>query len=310
MSGETARTLSVVVPVFDEATNIAPLVERLVKATRPLEVPFELVLVDDGSRDETLSVARAMCVDVPELVVVALRCNFGQTLALQAGLDCARGDIIVTMDGDLQNDPADIPRLLAEIDAGADVVSGWRKERKDTLVLRKIPSWIANRLIRYVTGVPVHDQGCALKAYRAEVIRRIDLYADMHRFIAIYTMPLGASLHEVVVSHHPRVAGQSKYGISRVFKVLADLLSLQMLINFRDKPLRWFSMLGVPFFLAAVVSCVLGLHRPQSAVMFSLVVVFGSIFASCMLAGLVGEAIVASYGTDRTEYLGVSHEWN
>jgi glycosyltransferase involved in cell wall biosynthesis len=208
--------------------------------------------------------------------VIALRRNFGQTPALQAGFDQARGDIIVTLDGDLQNDPGDIPKLIERIDAGADVVSGWRFDRQDTLVMRKVPSWIANRMIRWVTGVPVHDQGCSLKAYRAAVVRRLGLYSDMHRFITVMTMPLGAAIEEIGVRHHPRVAGTSKYGISRVFKVLADLLTIQLITRFRESPMRWFAWVGVPFLVASMIFAVAsGFFMDGSIVMPTVSLLFG-----------------------------------
>jgi glycosyltransferase involved in cell wall biosynthesis len=290
-------TLSVVVPVFDEEGNARALVERLVTALRPLGIAFELVVVDDGSRDATLQILRDLVPSVPELVVVALRRNFGQTLALQAGLDRARGDVIVTMDGDLQNDPADIPRLLEVLAGGADVVSGWRRERQDALVLRKVPSWIANRLIRGVTGVRIHDQGCSLKAYRADVVRALDLYGDMHRFIAVLTMPIGARIEEVEVHHNPRTAGTSKYGISRTLKVIGDLFTIQMLTWFRERPLRWFALLGVPFLGLALAAAGIALLAGSSAPVYTTVALVAVMtFGSCLLVGLLGEIALGALG--------------
>jgi glycosyltransferase involved in cell wall biosynthesis len=287
-------SLSVVVPVYNEEDNVGSLVERIVDSVRPLGLPFELVIVDDGSSDGTLAVLQERVARTPELVVVALRRNFGQTLALQAGLDRARGDAIVTMDGDLQNDPVDIPRLLRELEKGADVVSGWRKSRQDTLILRKIPSWIANRLIRLVTRIPIHDQGCSLKAYRADVVRGLDLYGDMHRFIAILTMPIGASITEVEVQHHPRMAGKSKYGLSRTFKVLADLFTIQMITWFRESPMRWFALLGSPFvalaIFAAAAALLSGTHH---VILASVALLTSTTFLACLLLGLVGELLLA-----------------
>jgi glycosyltransferase involved in cell wall biosynthesis len=287
--------VSIVIPVFDEGSNVEPLVERVVSAVRPLGRPFELIMIDDGSRDDTLARLRGLLTRVPELVVVALRRNFGQTLALQAGFDAARGEVIVTLDGDLQNDPLDIPLLLDEIERGADVVSGWRRDRHDALVLRKVPSWIANRLIRRVTGVTIHDQGCSLKAYRREVIRGLDLYSDMHRFVAVLTMALGASISEVVVRHHPRTAGRSKYGITRVFKVIADLLTIQMLTWFREHPLRWFAGLGLPALAAGLLGSTGALLDPARGVVWSSVA-FVSIttFVTCLVCGLLGELAIES----------------
>jgi glycosyltransferase involved in cell wall biosynthesis len=307
--GFVARSVSVVVPVFDEQENVRPLVVGIAEAMRPQGIPFEIVLVDDGSRDGTLRVLRELIPEVPELVVVALRRNSGQTLALQAGLDRARGDAVVTMDGDLQNDPRDIPKLLQALADGADVASGWRRDRQDTLLLRKVPSWIANRLIRLVTGVRIHDQGCSLKAYRGDVVRELDLYGDMHRFIAILTMPVGASIAEVPVRHHARVAGASKYGISRTFKVLADLFTIQMLTWFRESPLRWFALLGIPFSLAAFAMIGLWLAMGgRGVVLGSVGLISAMTFGSCLLVGLLGESATALGDRGRGRRV-VAHEW-
>jgi glycosyltransferase involved in cell wall biosynthesis len=305
----TARSLSIVVPVFDEAENARRLVERIVAAVRPIGRPFEVVIVDDGSRDRTLDVLRELRSEVPELVVVALRRNFGQTLALQAGLDRARGDAIVTLDGDLQNDPADIPRLLAELEDGADVVSGWRKQRQDTLVLRKVPSWIANRMVRRVTGVTIHDQGCSLKAYRSDVVRALDLYGDLHRFIAVLTLPLGVDIREIEVQHHPRTAGISKYGLSRVLKVLADLFTLQMLTRFRESPLRWFGLLATPFGIAAVTALAWArFDDDPSLVLMAVGSILGVTSTACLMCGILGDLVIATSDHARRRRVVIS-EW-
>lgn len=310
LKDRTLGLLSVVVPFFNEEDNAIPQVTAIVGVLRPLRIPFEIVVVDDGSQDETLVRLRELVQRVPELVVIALRRNFGQTLALQAGFDRARGDIIVTLDGDLQNDPKDIPRLLEEIARGADVVSGWRRARKDTLVLRKIPSWCANRLIRLLTGVPIHDQGCSLKAYRADVIRGLDLYGDMHRFVAVLTMPLGARIREIEVGHHPRVAGQSKYGIARVLKVIADLLAIQMLTRFRENPIRWFSVLAMPFLVAGFAAIAAAFANwPAGVVMPAVAILAMLTFFSCLMHGVLGEAIVELAGKQRRRHI-VYHRWN
>ena len=293
----TASTLSIVVPVFNEEGNAAPLVAGITAAVRPLDIPFELVVVDDGSSYRTSDVLRGLVAQTPELVVVRLRRNFGQASALQAGFDRARGDIIVTLDGDLQNDPRDIPRLLERIEAGADVVSGWRVNRQDSMVLRKIPSWFANRLIRWVTGVPIHDQGCSLKAYRREVVERLDLYSDLHRFITILTMPQGAAIEEIEVRHHPRLTGESKYGLSRVLKVLVDLTAVQMLTRFRDSPTRWFGLLGVPFLLGSIATGIASLGTADQFVVLPTVsLLLALVFVSCLFAALLGEAIIDTLG--------------
>jgi glycosyltransferase involved in cell wall biosynthesis len=262
-----------------------------------MALPFELIVVDDGSRDATVAHLRSLLPTNPELVILRLRRNFGQTPAMQAGFDRARGDVIVTLDGDLQNDPQDIPRLLERIKSGADVVSGWRVDRKDGLWLRRLPSQLANRLIRRLTGVPIHDQGCSLKAYRREVVQRLRLYSDMHRFIGVLVMPTGAAIEEIAVLHHPRVAGVSKYGLSRVYKVVADLLTIQMLTRFRENPMRWFALLGAPFLLAAIVSGLVAIWEWGDSLVpaaVSLTLAFSCV--SCLLAGLFAETIVDNSG--------------
>jgi len=309
-SSETsASTLSVVVPVFNEEGNAAPLVAGITAAVRPLDIPFELIVVDDGSSDRTSDVLRDLIAETPELVVVRLRRNFGQASALQAGFDRARGGVIVTLDGDLQNDPKDIPRLLERIEAGADVVSGWRVNRQDAMVLRKVPSWIANRLIRWVTGVPIHDQGCSLKAYRREVVERLDLYSDLHRFITILTMPQGAAIEEIEVRHHPRISGESKYGLSRVLKVLVDLTAIQMLTRFRESPTRWFGLLGIPFLLGSIATGVASIGAVDRFVVLPTVsLLLALIFVSCLFAALLGEAIIDTLGRAERNRI-VVREW-
>lgn len=292
-----AISVSVVVPVFDEAENARRLVGEVVEALRPTGLRFELLVVDDGSRDGTAAILRGLAREVPELGVVVLRRNFGQTLALQAGLDRARGAAVVTMDGDLQNDPRDIPALLEALRAGADVVSGWRRRRRDALVLRKLPSWLANRMIRLVTGVRVHDQGCGLKAYRRAVVGELDLYGDMHRFVAVLALAAGATLAEVEVHHRPRVAGASKYGISRTLKVIADLLTVEMLTWFRDRPLRWFALLGTPFLALALLAAPAAVWvEGGGPVLTAVALIAAMTFGSCLLVGLLGEEVLEAKG--------------
>jgi glycosyltransferase involved in cell wall biosynthesis len=291
------RSLSVVVPTYNEEANAIPLVRGLVAVLRSMPLPFELIVVDDGSRDATVAQLRSLLPTTPELVIVRLRRNFGQTPALQAGFDRSRGDVIVTLDGDLQNDPRDIPRLLERIQRGADVVSGWRVNRKDGLWLRRLPSQLANRLIRRLTGVPIHDQGCSLKAYRREVVQRLRLYSDMHRFIGVLVMPTGAAIDEIAVLHHPRVAGVSKYGLSRIYKVIADLLTIQMLTRFRESPMRWFALVGAPFLIAAVATGLVAIWEwGESLVLATASLTLAFTCVSCLLAGLFAEAIVGDSG--------------
>lgn len=240
--------VSVVVPLYDEEENVQVLVERTQAALDAAPFRWELILVDDGSADRTVERAREAGARVGDHVrVLALQRNFGQTAAMQAGLDHARGDVVVTLDGDLQNDPEDIPRLVAKlVDDDLDLVVGWRKDRQDGLWLRLIPSRIANKLIRNVTGVDVHDYGCSLKAYRASLVRHMRLYGEMHRFIpawaAMATSP--RRIGELEVQHHARQAGRSKYGISRVSRVILDLLVVHFFLRYRAMPGHFFGAIG------------------------------------------------------------------
>jgi glycosyltransferase involved in cell wall biosynthesis len=228
--------LSVVIPMFNEAENVAPLCERLIASLGAQQRSYEIVFVDDGSEDRTFE----NLVDVhrvhPQIKVVKLRRNFGQTPAMVAGIEYARGEVIILMDGDLQNDPADIPRFLEKMSDGYDIVVGWRQRRQDHLVRRKIPSWIANRLLTKVTGVKVKDTGCSLKSFRAELIKGLPLYSEMHRFIPVVASLAGARMAQIPVTHHARQFGKSKYGLSRVYKVVADLLVLRTILSLAGRP--------------------------------------------------------------------------
>ncbi|HVY81515.1 MAG TPA: glycosyltransferase family 2 protein [Steroidobacteraceae bacterium] len=245
--------LSICVPFYNEEESIAPLHQALLEAIEPLNVPFEMVFVDDGSRDATVKIATELAHRDPRVRVVKFRRNYGQTAAMAAGIEAARGDVIVTMDGDLQNDPRDIGEFLALIDQGYDIVVGWRHERQDKLLSRKIPSRIANRLIAKVTGVPIRDNGCSLKAYRASLIKRIPLYSEMHRFIPAMASVAGPRIAEIKVRHHARKFGKSKYGLSRVYKVLLDLMVIKTVASFASRPALWFGMLSIPLWLAATL---------------------------------------------------------
>jgi glycosyltransferase involved in cell wall biosynthesis len=237
--------LSVVVPVYDEAETLASLFEEVGDTLLGLREPWELVFVDDGSTDETPRILRELAGKADNLRVVTLRRNFGQTAALMAGLDHAAGDVVVVMDGDGQNDPADIPALLDKLAEGYDVVSGWRRERNDQALRRVWPSRIANRLISRLTGMRLHDYGCSLKAYRREIIRGIRLYGEMHRFIPIYAGWYGARVAEIPVHHRPRTRGRSKYGLERVFKVVLDLMVVHFLGRYETKPIYVFGGFGL-----------------------------------------------------------------
>jgi glycosyltransferase involved in cell wall biosynthesis len=246
MAAESTPSLSVVVPLYNEEGSLPHLIEQLLAALRPLGRSFEIVLVDDGSRDGTAAVLRDQVERIPELVAVLLRRNYGQTAAMAAGFDASRGDVIVTLDGDLQNDPADIPLLLEQLEGGQlDLVSGWRHQRQDNRVSRLLPSLLANRLIARVTGVRLHDYGCSLKAYRREVVADMNLYGELHRFLPALAYIEGARIGEVQVNHHPRRYGQSKYGIDRTFRVLMDLLTVWFMKRFLTRPMHVFGFAGL-----------------------------------------------------------------
>jgi glycosyltransferase involved in cell wall biosynthesis len=267
------RDVSVVVPLLDEEESVGPLVEAVKDALANLR-SWELILVDDGSRDATAEIVSTIAARDPRVRLVRLARNYGQTAAMQAGFDHARGAAVVTMDGDLQNDPRDIPKLVAKLDEGYDLVSGYREKRQDRFITRKIPSWVANRIIRWLTGVPIRDNGCSLKAYQADLARRLSLYSDMHRFIpAVAAATVGARVAEAPVRHHARRYGRSKYGLSRVAKVLADLFTIKMIRSFRERPLLMFGLgalgatvLGVAFAVATIIAFVS--FRPEKAASF------------------------------------------
>jgi glycosyltransferase involved in cell wall biosynthesis len=249
-----APELSVVVPLYNEEESLRPLYEAISNAVTPLGVSYEIVFVDDGSRDGTVQIADAIARSDARVCLVKFRRNYGQTPAMAAGIAQASGDVIVTMDGDLQNDPADIGALLRKIDEGYDIVVGWRFDRQDKLVSRKIPSRIANKLIAKVTGVPIKDNGCSLKAYRANLIKKIPLYSEMHRFIPAMASIAGPKIAEIKVQHHARQFGQSKYGLSRIYKVLLDLMVIKTVASFTARPMLWFGMLSLPMLLGSAIA--------------------------------------------------------
>ncbi len=252
--GPGSPDLSVVAPLFNESENVRPLVDWILQALETYAGVFEVILVDDGSRDDTWTQIRAAAAD-PRVRGLRLGRNVGQTAAMMAGFDHAHGRVVVSLDGDLQNDPRDIPALIAKLDEGYDLVCGWRRQRQDKLLLRKVPSWVANRLIRRLTGVPITDNGCSLKAYRRDLLNRISLYAEQHRFIPALSASVGARITEMPVRHHARRFGESKYGISRTVKVLVDLLTLKMITTFRSRPLVGFALAALP---AVGISLVFG----------------------------------------------------
>jgi glycosyltransferase involved in cell wall biosynthesis len=237
-------TVSVVIPLYNEEESIETLHEKLKAALEGLGIEYEIIYVDDGSTDRTLPLLEQIQGNDPTVIALSLRRNFGQTAAFAAGFDFARGDVIITMDGDLQNDPGDIPKLLALI-KDHDLVSGWRKKRRDPFFSRRLPSTLANWLISKVTGVKLHDYGCSLKAYRRDVIKNLRLYGEMHRFIPAVASWYGVRIAEVETTHHPRLRGKSKYGISRTMKVVLDLITVKFLQSFSTKPLQFFGTIGM-----------------------------------------------------------------
>ncbi|MDD2501031.1 MAG: glycosyltransferase family 2 protein [Geobacter sp.] len=237
--------LSVVVPIYFEEDNIRPLYEAITAALNPTGLSYEIICVDDGSGDNSFPLLKELAATDRRLRVIRFRRNFGQTAAMAAGFEAARGAVIVPMDGDLQNDPADIPLLLEKIAEGYDVVSGWRKDRQDTFINRKLPSMIANGLISRLTDVHLHDYGCTLKAYRREVLEGIGLYGEMHRFVPALASRIGAKVTELPVRHHPRLHGTSKYGISRTVRVVLDLLTVKFLLSYATKPIQLFGKWGI-----------------------------------------------------------------
>ncbi len=294
--------ISVFLPVYDEEPNLRLLHEKLDEALRNLGRTAEIIYVDDGSRDRSLDILRELAQKDPRVRVVALRRNYGQTAAMAAGIDAARGRVLIPMDADLQNDPADIARLLDKLDEGYDVVSGWRKNRQDKLVTRKIPSMLANRLISWIGGVPLHDYGCSLKAYRRESLEDVRLYGEMHRFIPIYASWAGARVTEIPVEHHARTMGKSKYGLSRTIKVIFDLMTIKFMASYQTKPIYIFGTFGVlSFFIslvAAVWALVLKFTGHATLIQTPLPIIAVVMFAvgiQFLLMGLLAEMLVRTY---------------
>ena len=251
--------LSIVVPVFDEEENLPRLHAQITEHVGGMGVGYEVIYVDDRSRDRSMEVLRGLYASDPRVRVIRFRRNFGQTPAMSAGFQHSRGRVVVTLDADLQNDPADIPRLVAKLGEGFDIVAGWRKHRQDGFVLRKIPSRMANRLIAWLTGSTVHDTGCTLKAFRRELIDNLPIYAEQHRFLPVLSLASGARVSEIVVNHRPRLFGQSKYGIGRVGRVILDLLTMKMLSSFARHPLPFFVVIGLPFMVLPALYLFVGL---------------------------------------------------
>lgn len=302
-SPEETPTISVVIPIYNEEESITALHQRLTSVMHGLGRPYEIIAVDDGSKDGTYSLLRQLASDDARLRVVRLRRNFGQTAAFSAGFARARGDVIVTIDADLQNDPADIPRLLERLDDGFDIVSGWRVHRRDPLWSRRFPSRLANPLISWFTGVSLHDYGCSLKAYRATVLRDLPLYGELHRFLPAIASWQGVAVAELPVNHEQRQAGVSKYGIGRVVKVLLDLVTVRFLLSYSTRPMQIFGLFG---------AAMMGLGLAISGYLASLKIFTGAqlgdrpllllgtmlivVGVQTMATGLVGELIIRVHG--------------
>jgi glycosyltransferase involved in cell wall biosynthesis len=237
--------MSVVVPVLNEEESLPILHQRLTEALAANGYSYEIIIVDDGSTDRSFEIMRELQVHDPHLRVVRFRRNYGQTAAFSAGFDRAQGDVVITIDADLQNDPADIPTLMAKIDEGYDVVSGWRVDRQDRFLDRRLPSIVANNMIRWATGVDIHDNGCSLKAYRREVLQDVRLYGEMHRFLPALAYAAGARVAEIPVQHHPRRYGKAKYGLSRTLKVFLDIIAVRFLMSYSTRPIHIFGLLGL-----------------------------------------------------------------
>ena len=239
------QLISIIIPVFNESESIVFLLDEVISVMKSHKLNFELIVVNDGSTDDTHQVLKQLTLKITELIVIGLRKNYGQTAAMAAGFDNSKGDIVITLDGDLQNDPKDIPKLISEINNGYDLICGWRFDRKDKLINRKIPSKIANKLIAKVTGLKLHDYGCSLKAFKKEIIDDIKLYGELHRFLPVLANIEGARIKEIKVNHRSRKYGSSKYGIDRTFRVLMDLLTVWFMTKFLTRPMYGFGFVGI-----------------------------------------------------------------
>jgi len=295
--------LSLIIPVYNEEENLRALFDAICSALKPLGRSWEVLFIDDGSTDASLGILRQLAEKEPESVrVIVFRRNFGQTAAIAAGLDNSRGDIILLMDADLQNDPQDIPMLLNRLDEGYDVVSGWRKLRRDNALTRTLPSVIANALISFVTGVHLHDYGCTLKAYRRSALEGFRLYGEMHRFIPVFAHSIGARITEVPVRHHPRRFGKTKYGLDRTLKVILDLMTAKFLLSYSHKPMRLFGGAGLSLgFLGSALLLYLFVRRYAGGVpvlgspVFQIAIMLLIMGSQSILMGLMAELLARTY---------------
>ncbi len=281
---EEKPAISVVIPVFNEQENVRLLYQQIRQACESLRRSYEIVFVDDGSDDRTFEVLEEIHRQDPCVKSIRFRKNYGQTAAMAAGFEYAHGEVVVSMDGDLQNDPADIPLLLNKMDEGYDIVCGWRKNRQDKFWSRRVPSIAANWLIGKVTGVQIHDNGCSLKAYRASVIKNVTLYGEMHRFIPAMSTLAGARIAEIAVNHHPRRFGKSKYGIGRAWRVALDIITVKTLTGFASRPGLWFATFGIPAIVLGLLSIVVA----GAALFDSLAVSWSVLFTVGLLCTFLG----------------------
>ncbi|MGI8544133.1 MAG: glycosyltransferase family 2 protein [Aridibacter sp.] len=302
LEAKESPELSLFLPVLNEEENLRPMHAKISESLASLGKTAEIIYVDDGSTDKSLQVLREIAAGDERVRVISLRRNYGQTAAMAAGIDAAKGEILIPMDADLQNDPGDIKRLLDKLDEGFDVVSGWRKNRQDKLFTRKIPSWIANSIISKIGGVQLHDYGCSLKAYRRDVIQDVRLYGEMHRFIPIYASWAGAKVAEIPVEHHPRTMGKSKYGLSRTIKVVFDLITIKFLAAYQTKPLYVFGSFGLIAFVVSIVAglwaFILKFFYGVSFILTPLpliAIVLLAISVQFFLMGLLAELLVRTY---------------
>ncbi len=295
--------VSIIVPVYNEEESIGLLYQAVEKSLKTMGFPWELILVDDGSQDNSPEKIRGIVKEHPDHVsAVILRRNFGQTAAIAAGIDHSEGDVIVLLDADLQNDPADIPVMVNKLNEGYDLVSGWRFDRQDKFLTRTFPSRMANSLISAVTGVKLHDYGCSLKAYRREVLTGFRLYGEMHRFIPVYANSIGAKIVEVKVRHHARKFGKAKYGLERIFKVILDLFTVKFLTSYSSKPIYVFGGTGLVLITFSFASLLfLGIRRivakisPFSSPLFTIAIMIASMGFQSILMGLIAELLVRTY---------------
>jgi len=296
-----------VVPLYNEEDSVEELLARILEVGKEFDFPYEIIFVDDGSKDKTWELIGQLKETTPHLKAIKFRRNYGQTSAMAAGIEYAWGQIIVTLDGDLQNDPSDIPLLLKKIDEGFDIVSGWRKNRKDHFS-RVIPSRIANAIISFTTGVRLHDYGCSLKAYRKECINSLKAYGEIHRFFPALASMTGARVTEVPVTHHPRIYGVSKYGFNRIFKVFSDIFAMNLIIRFSSMPLKGFAVCSLPFFLSTMLfgllaglALIFDWTSGKALFFFTATALSGMASVHLVILGVLGELIVGTSDLSHTE---------